>query len=197
MKRFFLVLLMSFALAVTACSAFAASGDPDPYWRPGAEEYWIRVNKQRLTLTLYKGVKPVHTYPVAIGIGKGEVKTSRLDKITPQGSYKIWRVIEDATGVIYDPKWFGEPGEAKPGSYGAKLISFYNRWQIAIHGTNAPWTIGRRASHGCIRLRNKDITELCTYIKPPMHLEIIEGTKTAAFQGCNLVQERALYKETI
>lgn len=31
---------------------------------------------------------------------------------------------------------------------------------IAIHGTNAPWTIGRAASHGCIRVQNQTLTRL-------------------------------------
>jgi lipoprotein-anchoring transpeptidase ErfK/SrfK len=29
-----------------------------------------------------------------------------------------------------------------------------------IHGTNAPWSIGHAASHGCIRLRNRDVEKL-------------------------------------
>ena len=29
-----------------------------------------------------------------------------------------------------------------------------------IHGTNNPASIGRNASHGCIRMRNRDIEEL-------------------------------------
>jgi hypothetical protein len=29
-----------------------------------------------------------------------------------------------------------------------------------IHGTNAPKSIGRAASHGCIRLRNRDMEKL-------------------------------------
>jgi len=29
-----------------------------------------------------------------------------------------------------------------------------------IHGTNAPETIGRSVSHGCVRLRNEDIEQL-------------------------------------
>ena len=31
---------------------------------------------------------------------------------------------------------------------------------IALHGTNEPWTIGRAASHGCIRLHNSDMRRL-------------------------------------
>ena len=34
-----------------------------------------------------------------------------------------------------------------------------------IHGTNAPWSIGRAASHGCIRLRNRDMERLFTLVR--------------------------------
>ena len=34
-----------------------------------------------------------------------------------------------------------------------------------IHGTNAPGSIGRAASHGCIRLRNRDMERLFTLLR--------------------------------
>jgi len=34
------------------------------------------------------------------------------------------------------------------------LHNWLQRGPIGLHGTNEPWTIGRAASHGCIRLRN-------------------------------------------
>ena len=34
-----------------------------------------------------------------------------------------------------------------------------------IHGTNAPKSIGRAASHGCIRLRNRDMEQLFTMLR--------------------------------
>jgi lipoprotein-anchoring transpeptidase ErfK/SrfK len=34
-----------------------------------------------------------------------------------------------------------------------------------IHGTNAPGSIGRAASHGCIRLRNRDVERLFTMLR--------------------------------
>ena len=82
--------------------------------------------------------------------------------------------MQDAEKLVFDPAWFNEPGEAKAGVYGTKLISFYNNWQIAIHGTNAPWSVGRWATHGCVRLRNKDIEKLVTYVKPNMRVVIID-----------------------
>ena len=158
---FFLILF----LLLSASGASAA-------WAPAPNEHWIRIDKEKLKLYLHQGTdKIVKTYPVAIGKGTGEKKT-RTDLITPEGTFKIWRVIQDATQLVYDPKWFDEPGEPQKGAYGAKLISFYNPWQIAIHGTNAPGSIGKKVTHGCIRLRNRDITQLVTYVKPGMRLVI-------------------------
>jgi lipoprotein-anchoring transpeptidase ErfK/SrfK len=31
---------------------------------------------------------------------------------------------------------------------------------VGIHGTNEPWLVPGRPSHGCIRMRNADITYL-------------------------------------
>ena len=141
---------------------------------PAADELWIKIDKNRLRLYLYKGDKTIlKHYRVAIGRKSG-VKKSRTDLITPSGLFKIRRIVQDATQLVYDPKWFGEPGKPQKGVYGAKLISFYNPWQIAIHGTNAPSSIGKRVTHGCIRLRNKDIIELVTYVKPEMRLWIVD-----------------------
>ncbi len=147
---------------------------------PKENELWIKIDKSRLRLYLYKGDKTIlKHYRVAIGRRSG-VKKSRTDLITPSGQFKIRRIVQNATTLVYDPKWFGEPGKPQKGVYGAKLISFYNPWQIAIHGTNSPGSIGKRVTHGCIRLRNKDIIELVTYVKPEMRLWIVDKSDAEA-----------------
>ena len=162
-------------LFICASSAFAAE------WSPNQDEFWIKVNKQQLRLSLLKGERLVKSWPVSVGRGRGAVKTSRMDLITPTGTFTIYRVVPDAEKLIFDPKWFDEEGEAKAGVYGTKLISFYNKWQIAIHGTNAPWSIGRRSTHGCIRLRNHDIEELVKYVKPRMKVVIVDKNEKVPF----------------
>ena len=150
-------------------------------WVPKADEYWIQVNKEQLRLSLYKGREVQKSWYVSIGKGKCTEKTSRMDLITPAGTYTIYRVVEDASKLVFDPKWFAEEGEPQEGVYGTKLISFYNKWQIAVHGTNAPWSVGRRATHGCIRMRNKEIEDLTTYVKPKMKIEIVEKNQSLPF----------------
>ena len=195
MKKTVAVMIMVFLLvclfAAQACAARQTN------WQPKENEYWIRINKAKMNLTLYKGREKQLAYPIACGRGVGFKKTSRFDLITPTGTFKIWRVIQDASKILYDPAWFGEKGEPYP-AYGAKLISFYNNWQIAIHGTGSPRSIGKRVTHGCVRLRNSDITALSKYITPPMHLEIIDGIDDArAYNGSHACEERFFYKETI
>jgi lipoprotein-anchoring transpeptidase ErfK/SrfK len=49
------------------------------------------------------------------------------------------------------------PGPKNP--LGVRAI--YLGWsEYRIHGTNAPWSIGRAASSGCIRMRNDDVVDL-------------------------------------
>lgn len=183
MKR--LLLLSTFFAFFLAAAINPALSHAEP-WAPKEDEYWIKINKEQLRLSLVKGNKNQYTWPVSIGRGKDGPKKSRLDLITPTGTFTIYRVLQDASKLVYDPKWFGEPGEPAEGVYGSKLISFYNNWQIAIHGTNNPSSIGKRVTHGCIRLRNEDIDKLVTFVKPKMKLVIVDRDT-----------EREFFKETL
>ena len=169
-----MVVLCAIILSMTLPTVHRACAAIPQTYTPGKDELWIKIDKDKLQLTLRRGTGEIlKSYPVAIGRGNG-VKKSRLDLITPAGVFKIWRVLQDATQLVYDPKWFGEPGEPQKGVYGAKLISFYNPWEIAVHGTNSPGSIGKRVTHGCIRMHNKDIIELTKSVKPGMRLWIVE-----------------------
>ena len=47
--------------------------------------------------------------------------------------------------------------------------------RTGIHGTNAPQSIGRAASRGCIRLRNRDVEELFDLIAVGVPVEVRAG----------------------
>jgi lipoprotein-anchoring transpeptidase ErfK/SrfK len=51
------------------------------------------------------------------------------------------------------------PGGSPRNPMGARAMTL-NRGQYAIHGTNAPRSIGTAASYGCIRMHNADIIDL-------------------------------------
>jgi lipoprotein-anchoring transpeptidase ErfK/SrfK len=74
---------------------------------------------------------------------------------SPAGSFAV--VVR-----ITDPTWYYKgrivaPGKANP--LGTRWLGL-SAAGYGIHGTNAPSSIGRNASHGCIRMRNRDVEEL-------------------------------------
>lgn len=175
MKKGIAIIFLMLILFSATKTVFAAN------WSPAKDEYWIQVNKEQLRISLFKGYEPQKSWYVSVGRGVGTIKKSRFDFITPTGTYTIYRTIKDASKIVYDPSWFDEPGEPTEGVYGSKLISFYNKWQIAIHGTNVPNSIGRRVAHGCIRMRNAEIDVLVPYVKRGMKLVITDGMKDRPF----------------
>ena len=170
-KKWMLAALLSCFLALPAGAATPVAKGTGT-WDPKPSERWIEVIKKERRLYLRQGEKVLKTYRVAIGSGKGTKKTP-IDKITPVGVFTIRR-IADPTNWIFDPKVFNEPGEPQKDVYGKWAISFRNPWNLAIHGTNAPWSIGKAVTHGCIRLKNSDIEDLVKHVKPGMKLVIRE-----------------------
>lgn len=58
--------------------------------------------------------------------------------------------------------------------FGTRWMGLNVPWGIfGIHGTNQPWSIGQFASHGCIRMRNKDVEELFEWVPigTPVYIE--------------------------
>jgi lipoprotein-anchoring transpeptidase ErfK/SrfK len=51
-----------------------------------------------------------------------------------------------------------EPGKNKGGS-----VDTFNR-AIYFHGTNKEGNLGKRASHGCIRMKNDEVIELFSQV---------------------------------
>ena len=114
---------------------------------PEVKDELIVVDTRKLCLTYYREGKPTKTYPVAIG----EPKTP-----SPIGE---WRVIHKG----------GNWGDG----FGVRWIGINVPWGIyGIHGTNKPYSIGTRGSHGCIRLLNSHVLELYKTVKlgTPVHI---------------------------
>jgi lipoprotein-anchoring transpeptidase ErfK/SrfK len=84
----------------------------------------------------------VKTYPIAIG---------KAGTPTPVG---IWKV-----GMKHITSWGSVYGPRKLRLY-RKTASGFVYTAYAIHGTNQEWVIGTMASHGCIRMYNRDVLEL-------------------------------------
>lgn len=71
----------------------------------------------------------------------------------------------------------GLPGRIEPGPQnplGARALYLYANGKdtlYRIHGTSEPWTIGTKASSGCIRMLNEDVIDL--FDKAPVGTKVI------------------------
>ena len=97
-------------------------------------------------LAVLEGGKVIRTFPVAVG---ATVSPS------PSGEFKIVNRIANPT--YYHPGVVIPAGAGNP--IGTRWLGL-NRKGYGIHGTNEPGSIGKAASHGCIRLRNRDMEQL-------------------------------------
>jgi lipoprotein-anchoring transpeptidase ErfK/SrfK len=93
----------------------------------------------------------VATFQVAVG---AEVSPS------PAGEFRIVSRVSNPT--YYRPGTVIPAGKDNP--VGTRWVGLSLKG-YGIHGTNAPRSIGRAASHGCIRLRNRDMERLFTMLR--------------------------------
>lgn len=61
--------------------------------------------------------------------------------------------------------------------------------EILIHGTNRPWGIGMRSSHGCIRLYPEDIVRLFDRVASGTQVRIINRPIKLGVKGCRIFLE--------
>ncbi|WP_134685971.1 L,D-transpeptidase family protein [Brevibacillus migulae] len=127
-------------------------GYPEP--ATPLEPLQIVVNLSSYRMTLMSGSQPVRSYP--IGIGK--------QSSTPEGYFQIQQKINQPRGHDH--------------IYGTRGMIFH-AGDYAIHGTNAPKSIGAAMSLGCIRLLNPDVEELYSFVTPGT--DVIISGKPAAF----------------
>jgi lipoprotein-anchoring transpeptidase ErfK/SrfK len=114
-------------------------------------------------LALVEEGRVVKVYRVAVG---APVNPS------PEGRFQVVTRIEQPT--YYAPGTVIPPGKANP--LGTRWIGL-NKKGYGIHGTNEPRSIGRQASHGCIRMRNTDVEELFELVRAGDAVEI-HGTRS-------------------
>lgn len=98
------------------------------------------------TLAVIEDGAVVKVYPAAVG---------RAGSPTPVGRFTIVNRLENPTW--YSPGDVIAPGPDNP--LGTRWLGL-SRAHYGIHGTNVPGSIGKAASHGCIRMRTADLEEL-------------------------------------
>jgi lipoprotein-anchoring transpeptidase ErfK/SrfK len=114
----------------------------------------ITVDRGGFRLRLWKDLKLVKTYTIAVGAVGLE---------TPAGLYTIQNKAVDPVWNVPHSDWAGDlagkqipPGPSNP--LKARWMGIYNG--AGIHGTDSISSLGSAASHGCIRMAVPDVIEL-------------------------------------
>jgi lipoprotein-anchoring transpeptidase ErfK/SrfK len=126
----------------------------------------ITIDRAHFRLRLFKRLKLSKTYDIAVGLP---------DYPTPTGRYSI-------TNKAVNPAW-SAPDQPWAGAYRNEVVEggspenpLKARWLgivngVGIHGTAAEYSIGTRASHGCIRMRVADVIDL--YPRVPVGTSVL------------------------
>ena len=142
-------------MLMAAAEAFAQ----DKSAAPSARKIIVSIPDRKLAVLEYG--KVIRIFPTAVGAPKSP---------SPSGSFKIAQRLSD-------PTWYSKGKIIRPG----KACPIGTRWLglsvkgYGIHGTNNPSSIGHNASHGCIRLRNRDVEELFVMVSIGDDVELVTG----------------------
>ena len=125
----------------------------------------------------HKKGEPVKVFTYPLGIGReGWATPYKKTRIISKKKHPDWRPPKS---ILKEHEDAGDPlpevvkaGPDNPlGDYALRLgLPAY-----LIHGTNKPWGIGMRVSHGCIRLYPEDIAELFQKVKVGTPVNIINN----------------------
>jgi len=132
----------------------------------------VRVDQNRLYL--YDGFHVIRTFTVA---------SAKPGYTTPSG---VWNIYDKRVNPTwYNPaldSWGADLPAIVPGGpgnpMGTRAIYIDAPGLIRIHGTTDDSSIGRYASHGCIRMHNSDVEQLYPLIDVGEHV-IIVGSRPA------------------
>ena len=93
------------------------------------------------------------------------------DGKTPEGVFKV-NMIHESSSWAHD---FKDGKGLVPGAYGPYFLrlSVPGFYSIGIHGTCFPESIGTRATRGCVRCKNEDLTELIKYVSVGTEVRIL------------------------
>ncbi len=103
------------------------------------------VDRRALAMTLYRSGRPIFWARVGVG---------RTQWPTPRGEFYVRNMLFGFDNPFFGPVAYGTSGRSPV------LTDWPGGGFIGIHGTNRPGILPGRVSHGCIRLRNRDILRL-------------------------------------
>ena len=107
----------------------------------------------------------------SVGVGRAGLEFDGEADLARKAQWPRW--TPTASMIKRNPEHYAKYAKGVEGGIrnpmGARALYLHRNGQdtlYRIHGTNEPWSIGKAASSGCIRLFNQDIIDLHKRIKP-------------------------------
>ncbi|WP_431858080.1 L,D-transpeptidase family protein [Azospirillum sp.] len=129
---------------------------PTAHVLPDAPRRGIVINLAEQRLYVFPPGKPAMTFPIGIGTEGAGIRTGQT-RVRGKRPNPTWVPTASERQEMPELPASVPPGPDNP--LGPLALDL--EWtSIVIHGTNRPYGIGRRVSHGCFRLYNEDIRVL-------------------------------------
>ena len=122
------------------------------------------LNLRQRRVYVYKGGKIIAKYPVAIGKKGWE---------TPVGEWQVMEKVKNPGWTNFKTGEVMRPGQENP--LGVRWIGFWTDGEdvIGFHGTPNIKSIGTAASHGCVRMYNRDVRALYPLVKVGTTVKVV------------------------
>ena len=163
---------------------------PSQFLLPVAPRSGLVINVPEMRVYYYpKGESVVYTWPVSIG---------RVGWETPLGRTSIVRKAERPTWFPPDSirEEYLERGETLPRAVGpgpdnplGSHALYLGLPAYLIHGTNRPYSIGMRVSHGCVRMYPEHVVELYELAGTGTPVTLVHQGVKAGWSGDELFME--------
>lgn len=141
-------------------------------------EGFLIVDKETMQVCLYDRYGH-EKFRAGIACGKNYgTKHGKGDCRTPEGFFSIENIYDSTDWLYRDDNGHVSPVK---GQFGPRFmrLKIPGTRQIGIHGTRAPGSIGRRCSHGCIRVTNDNILALAPMCKAGFPVIVSPSRKDA------------------
>jgi L,D-transpeptidase ErfK/SrfK len=158
---------------------------PTQHLLPDAPHRGIVINLAELRLYYFPDKGEPRSFPLGIG-GEGKETPVGRTQIAAKRPHPVWVPTPSEHAENPDLPQSVGPGPDNPmGEY-----ALYLGWKgYAVHGSNKPYSIGRRDSHGCIRMYPEDIEWLYQKVAVGTPVTVVDQPAKAGWSGGELYLE--------
>ena len=158
------------APAAVMAPAAESAGRADAAPQSGGPE--LVLDRSRRLLRVLEAGREVRSFPVAVGMPGWETPVGRFEVIE-MAANPAWK--HPANGTIHPPgptnplgsRWIGFHRDCRDrsGFNGQEHLQVNGCASAGFHGTNDRASVGRAASHGCVRLYDEHVIELFSMVR--------------------------------